>query len=493
MIIAYGTEPDPIYLIPQETARTKPYVEMAMKRLLLIMTMILWASSAQAATWYVDGGVAVSGNGLSWRTAWKTIADITNLGAGDTVYFSGGPSGRIYMVSNWTPTGGTTTNPITYAAGQDPGHTGPITFSGSGNFLNGNVNNITINGKLNGKRNITVANSYSWTVYNDTNGDHHVRLLYINFMAPIWAHGGYWELGYSSGTSIISTLDDSFIAHLGVGGTSGYGINSVHHNILTVNRKRTAGQGQDLFKWIGNVDIHDNMLLSVYNANYTGTQHNDGIQTAASFVRIYNNYFENFISFPIYNEMYGDTKSWRIYNNVMKADESSVDWNAYRCIAVLFNDIASPNSVASDYIVANNTCIGGDTTQGVSLKGIHFKIGARGVIGSDVYLVNNLVYGHPEAVVWSGPGTPTVSNNVHGTANLAFVNNAFYPTADFRLTASATAAINQGINPSYLLSVYTTDKSGASRMLKSTWDIGAHAFSALDQVLPIPPLNLNVK
>ena len=464
-----------------------------MKRFLLITTMILWAASAQATTRYVDGDVAVSGNGLSWATAWKTIADITGLNPGDTVYFSGGSSGKTYSTPvDWQPPSGSADGgPITYAVGQDKGHTGMVTFSRSGSsstnaflFLN-TVRYVTIDGEVSGKRRITLKN-FSHICYTQNTDDKHVRVLYLaDNGGAVWlAYGGYYELAYSHLVAPLSSLGDNFIAYIGDGGTAGFGISSIHHNYIQVPRKKTSGQGFDALKWVGNVDIHDNTILSVYNPIYTGGQHNDGIQTAASFVRVYNNYFENFISYPIFNQMFGNTAHWRIYNNVINAQESGVDWGAYQCMALGF---PVAGYTVSDYIVANNTCVGG-----ADRKGIHFNTGAGGTIGTDVYLVNNLVYGGAETVI-VGAGAPTVSNNAGGIANLGFVNNGVYPVADFRLTSAATAAINQGINLSYLTSVYTTDKTGTSRMLKPTWDIGAHTFDAVGQVSPIPPRNLFIK
>src|SRR5262252_4935787 len=55
--------------------------------------LIFLASSLQAATWYVDGSVSSSGDGRSWSTAWKSLSNVSGVGAGDTVYISGGPSG----------------------------------------------------------------------------------------------------------------------------------------------------------------------------------------------------------------------------------------------------------------------------------------------------------------------------------------------------------------------------------------------------------------
>jgi hypothetical protein len=93
-----------------------------------------FCGGALATTYYVDGSVSSSGTGQSWATAWKSVSNISGLTAGDIVYFSGGSSGQTYSVSNWTPSAGTSSNPITYAVGQDAGHNGMVTFTGSGNY-----------------------------------------------------------------------------------------------------------------------------------------------------------------------------------------------------------------------------------------------------------------------------------------------------------------------------------------------------------------------
>ena len=356
-----------------------------MKRFLLIMTMILWATSAQAALRYVDTAAAGAANGTSWTDAWTSIAGITGLSAGDTVYFSGGTSGKTYDTpADWEPASGSAGGgPITYAVGQDAGHTGIVTFARSGAttattafLLLNTARYITINGEVNGQRRMTIDPSLWHLCYTTNTSDKHVRILYVNATDTRWfCYGGYYELAYSNLIAPHNNLlDGSFIAHLGEGGTSGWGINSIHHNFIQVWRRQTQGIGQDALKWVTNVDIYNNTLISSFDPAYPFVQHNDGIQTAGSYVRVYNNYFENFISIPIFNEMFGDTTHWRIYNNVIKADEPGVDWNAYRCIEVNFNGIAPPASVVSDYIIANNTCVGFNNSP---VKAIHFRRARR--------------------------------------------------------------------------------------------------------------------
>jgi hypothetical protein len=454
---------------------------------ILITALCVFTASAWGTTYYVDSSVASSGNGLSWATAWKTVGNITGLAAGDIVYFSGGTSGQSYSVSNWLPAGGTSSNPITYAVGQDAQHNGMVTFTGSGSWITGNnMANFTIDGHVGTAAHITVANTYSWTVYCDGTQSRavYIKLTYINFSAPMWLRGQNWELSYSKGTNPpLSMNDDSYIAHMGEGGT-GWGTNQFHHNVIQVWRRRDQGCGQDALKWFGAVDVHDNVILSLYNAGYTGCQHNDGMQVNNDYFRIYNNYFEGFISYPIYNEIYGNESHWRIYNNVISAytaDRASIDWGAYQCMALGF----SQTGTVSDYIVANNTCIGSGAGGGTN--GIHFNTGVPGTVGSGCYIVNNLVYNSNTTILYNG--NPTVSNNVGGTSGVAFTNIAPYPSGDFHLTSSATAAIDKAISPTYLTSVYTTDKDGNLRPI-GAWDIGTYQFSVSGSTSPTSPTGL---
>jgi hypothetical protein len=376
---------------------------------------------------------------------------------------------------------GTKANPITYAVGQDAGHNGTVTYTGTGNFLQGTLTGISINGEVSGNRHMTISSAYNWTIYSDTASTNGFKLLYVNFTAPIWGRGTGYEIGYCYGISPLSMLDDSYIAHIGEN-DSNHNSNSIHNNYFQVWRIRSSGYGQDLLKWIGGSNIYNNTLIAAYNASYTGNQHGDGIQTGSNGVWLYNNYFEGFISYPIYDEMTGNASGWRIFNNVINAvvaDAGSIDWAAYQAMAL---GASSGNPVVTDYIVANNTVIGNGHT-----NGIHFlKGGTPATAGTGCYIVNNIVYNSNTTIYYNPDSDLVVSNNVGGTTGLAFVGVAAYPAGDFHLASGALAAINQGISPTYLTSVYTTDKGGNTRT--GTWDLGAYEYGGIN--LPAPPTNL---
>ena len=59
--------------------------------LAILSTAMCVSMSASAATWYVDGSVATSGDGTSWETAFKTIQGGVNAASeGDTVIVAEG-------------------------------------------------------------------------------------------------------------------------------------------------------------------------------------------------------------------------------------------------------------------------------------------------------------------------------------------------------------------------------------------------------------------
>ncbi len=65
-----------------------------MKKIFCSITFIMIiASGAFAAEWFVDSAATGSNNGTTWANAWTSFSSITGLAAGDTVYISGGSSG----------------------------------------------------------------------------------------------------------------------------------------------------------------------------------------------------------------------------------------------------------------------------------------------------------------------------------------------------------------------------------------------------------------
>jgi hypothetical protein len=57
-----------------------------------VLYAIISPGSVSAEDWYVDNAVALSGNGTSWASAWKSFGNINwgSIHGGDTIYISGG-------------------------------------------------------------------------------------------------------------------------------------------------------------------------------------------------------------------------------------------------------------------------------------------------------------------------------------------------------------------------------------------------------------------
>ncbi len=93
--------------------------------------------------------------------------------------------------------------------------------------------------------------------------------------------------------------------------------------------------------------------------------------------------------------------------------------------------------------------------------------------GSGNTIRNNLIFNNPSGI--TGAGANTHANNV--TADPHFVDAA---SGDFRLQASSTAAINQGVT----IGTITTDFAGTSRPQGAAYDVGAYEFVGTDTTPP---------
>jgi hypothetical protein len=108
--------------------------------------------------WHVDGGHRTNGNGTSWASAWNALANINwaSISPGDTLYISGGASGRTYNEILTIGTSGAPGAPITITSGLDEGNSGPVVIDAQGEraqcIVVGNHNYVTI-------QNLTIQNT----------------------------------------------------------------------------------------------------------------------------------------------------------------------------------------------------------------------------------------------------------------------------------------------------------------------------------------------
>jgi len=101
-----------------------------MRKPAALLTIAAFAFHGFSATWYLDNAATGTGAGSSWVNAFTNPTQLTTsvLAPGDTVFVSGGTSGKTYTNSLTAVESGTTANPIRYRIGQETNHNGVATF-----------------------------------------------------------------------------------------------------------------------------------------------------------------------------------------------------------------------------------------------------------------------------------------------------------------------------------------------------------------------------
>ncbi len=462
-----------------------------MKKLLLVITMILWAVSAHAASWYVDGSVPTSGNGHSWATAWKNISNITRLSAGDTVYISGGSSGssQTYIMSgSWIPTGGKAGNPITYKIGQDSLHNGTAFFSGTGTWLNTTTqSNYIISGDAgDGQKHFTIADPttnispYSYIANLSSGSKSNIKISYINFGTVNIPGTRLKAMDMRAITGL--EIDHTYVK---IGGsnpdcwmyletsTSGYDKNLIHDNEIYLVRG-SSGVGADGIKGGANTSVYNNTFVGYFVAGFAGTQHQDGLQPlAGAYLKIYNNKFVNIANYPIFlDAYYGDFSHVQIYNNLIVLTDSVLVSSAPpQGIAAgpdggAFNQLGRWPSF-TDVAIMNNTVVD---------YGRHNCINLRNNARQASVFTNCIVANN---ICWHGNGFGieagiTNVDNINTSSGKHFVSYSYLSSLnDLHLLSTDTTFKDQGTDES---AYFATDKDGVSRPQGSAWDIGAYEY-----------------
>jgi hypothetical protein len=95
--------------------------------------------AASAANHYVDKDAGGANNGTSWSNAWESFGSINwgSVGAGDTIYISGGSSSKTYSETLYVGADGASGNPLVITPGTDPGHGGDVILDGLGSLSHG--------------------------------------------------------------------------------------------------------------------------------------------------------------------------------------------------------------------------------------------------------------------------------------------------------------------------------------------------------------------
>ena len=452
----------------------------------VVWSFLIWIfniATAPAAVRYIDNAVAVSGNGQSWAGAWKNLSDAMGLLPGDTVYISGGTTSQTYRITSaWTPAGGSNGNPIHYLVGQDAGHNGTVVIDGGGTSTYGIVpaNWVTINGNVGGQRHLTVQNMNSaWVVAESKTG---VTLLYMTITGDSsFNSSSYYEIGFCD----LSGTWDHAISLSAPPAAIGWDVNKIHDNIFHLWQTTQAnGIGADGLQWGNSLSVYNNYFQAVLT-NYTGGQHQDGIQTDGRYVKVYNNIFENIGNYAVFFECFGNVSDMRVYNNVIFMSVSSLSNGAQQGIAIGRSGGASGTISFNTIVVANNTVA---NYGGVAVA---MTPGSQSVWNNTDLFYNNAGYAVggwnvDGNVAGSGSATNKLLNS--GGSNIFVKYQApggSVSTYDFHLKTTDTVLKDQGV--SSVSTIFNTDRDGVIRPQGPAWDIGAYEYASGGVPPPPPP------
>jgi hypothetical protein len=478
-------------------------------------------TSSFSAAWYVDNAAVQSNNsGTTWANAWKSFASIVwgtgGVQPGDTVYISGGSSQKVYNEPFRVGTSGRADAWVTVASSTDAGHNGRVVIDGGnvntdlGGFICG-ANYCRVTGMPN--TNIVVANWVTSTTDREKGigfyagiPSHHI----IEGICISNANNGFYYNG-SADIEIRNCLltgirgDYAFRCNGYVGPlATDFERMRIHHNTVLLNADFVGGNGgPDGVGCANGVTLHDNVFRCV-NGPVTLGQHPDGIQSLGGYVKVYNNYFANFLNAGIKFEPSAPMTEWRecyAYNNVIVVDDPALTSNT--TINGKGIELGSGTAMKNviNVIVANNTF--------VDLLGLAVNGGAGTWPVTSLIVENNAIYNcgkngslagamGPTAMVFNynqieagtDGRTRVVIDALGNGATYATFTQAFIPI-DTILFARYTPRTPGndfhmkkrliGVN---LSNYFGTDKDGLLRPTTGAWTIGAYEFDG-----PLPPNN----
>jgi hypothetical protein len=510
------------------------------KLILFIFLFILIYTPCNATFWYVDNAASGTNDGTSWTNAWDSFASISwaSVGAGDTVYISGGSTTKTYSERLIPGKGGSAGSPITIKIGQDSGHNGVAIISPASNDgVSLDYDYLTLSGR------VGTGSSQNIKIQTIALGSYGIHLVHNNnFVVE------YIELTDIPDIAIRMDGDSSYVTPTG---------ELSHLKIYDCSNDSDAVVRTMMFITTGSTDdcsgvgcVFDKLLIhdcefynfiedpislqvhqaSVYNCSFhdrlkevgVTDPHSDAIQIWSSYVKVYNNTTYNMErtdsvksnSFIRYNP--GDASKFykpsnlRIYNNLVYETAYNAS-SYYRGIELAFS---TPVSSVTNIIVANNTFVGipyfgifagfhsgltTSTVSGVVIENNIFKNMGRN--GAGVISTALATYKGDGTITWGshGQAVDVVLDN-----NLIYASSGDYTTectwagdllslADFKttsgtmanavssdplLTASyALSSLSPAINTGTDLSTYfTSDKNGTTRPQNGAWDMGAYEY-----------------
>ncbi len=301
---------------------------------------VILSHISSAADWFVDSTAAGSNTGITWADAWKDLGSIKwgpgGLVAGDTVFISGGDSGKTYRESLRTGVAGSSNAPITIRVGQNQGHNGPVTILGQVSIRHDWVT-------LNGGRN----SDAEWPKQMPFTRENLLLLLTTNIGLSVCSESGpsvlmeglygnrcRWvrtESGRNHGIqhshksrsgSIVTSAEISYCL---VRSNAFDGINFVSNSgtnwqSLLVSYCVSHDNGDDNVQVADCTTIHHCWLAGRLKGSRVG--HPDTVQAVGDYFCLHHNYISGewnswvFFEFGYSTIGASDIGNWRIYNNV---------------------------------------------------------------------------------------------------------------------------------------------------------------------------------
>ncbi len=494
--------------------------------------------------WYVDryntSGVT---NGTSWATAWVSPLDIrwTSVQPGDTIFFSGGTTNKIYETGWAVGKAGLPGRPIVIRPGQDPGHDGQVIWDYSYRGEDGTaigwsveVNRawVTFDGRgPTGSRNWLVRDLHNWneqlTAYGIRgNACSNLVVRYCIFS------------NVNNGLKItsVSNVEIHHNQFLGIRGDAAIGLacngawdaNRIHHNDIELlnNPARPPGQtdpysGPDGIQVGSGVSFYGNRIWISNTTNYTSSQHPDGIQCNGRYLKVFNNEFINIADSACSPSPWTSGQPIRdvwIFNNLFRIEKMIGQYPEFIRMynnygAPFFDNVVIANNTFADNTMANTGFIRTGQEWGVppgtnnwiannlfinvgsaSASEVIRSSGATSGVPSWWSVCNNLYFHTNQSALrfmWRGYSKTLAqwraevdTSSVTNMPTLAYYS-PLSSLNDFRLVDADTAARGRGTNLSFLgIAELAYDRNGIPRSGSAGWDIGAFEYGTTATIAP---------
>lgn len=493
---------------------------------LLLRGCACLALESGAANWYVDNAALNSPNtGHSWTEAWTNFASVVGgqngVKAGDTLFISGGTTGKVYTEIWSVGADGTSSAPIRITLdAPNTNHNGPVIFDYDhlGDFARVSAllclrDDVVFDGNVNGQRHLVFRNLRNITndfgpeciVADGSRGVVVDHVAFTNCNAPVrLIYGTRFRVSHCEFRAVRGEA-----AILAAGCSDSWDANLIYSNVfeLLFNTNFPPGSDEEYFGPDGiqcgdGVSIFVNVFREVaVTDRYTSTQHPDFIQTVGNFTKIYNNEFINVGDSAVDRGLYSGpiVDGLWIYNNVFRSVERIDAFpefiRIYNGAPTLIRDVRICNNtfvdnpdwfsiwfsnygipVAVSNAIQNNIfylCGGGRFRPVIHFEDScafttnSFEFDANIYVGASnlqAYIVYGGVF---PASVW----TRTFETRGKTNAPQFRFYSPYHPTNDLHLSDADTAAAGAGVD---LSAWFQTDKDGSPRPAGAPWSIGAY-------------------